>query len=453
MNSFFSLSRVFFSFSLLLLLAAPVCIAQPVGLSGASITTHFNFPVAADAALVGFDWDASGTLHYTVGDPNWGFKNEVYKSASPTDIQVHQAADVFVGSRLTCIGDYMYFNDGGDYMRAAFNYFLYTAATADTPISLLTYPYGANLWGLATRNAGGFFASGSEADWGPAALFYNTLDASGTFAGTLSKFADLGESPGPLTFDSAGSLYYVPGYVAAGATNIYRWNAADVAAALADPATASLTASGNEWVILPSPYNGATGIAVDGADNIYVSATAFGEPSQLLFYNAASLTMSPVVEYTGRLETVRPRGTSIYFSAADGVFELPLPQVIITTEDTEIHVQPMETALFSVEVIGGIGTISYQWYRVTEDKALVPVGSNVPVYSMIALPADSGAEFYCAATDDTGTVESLHFILVLDPPVPASTVWTLLIGALSFIVFGVLYTRRQFAPVFPQSSL
>ena len=64
---------------------------------------------------------------------------------------------------------------------------------------------------------------------------------------------------------------------------------------------------------------------------------------------------------------------------------------------------------------------------------------------MTALPADTGAEFYCAATDDTGSVESLHFILVLDPPVPASTVCTLLIGALSFIVFGVLYTRRQFA--------
>ena len=349
MNTFLSPRIAFLSFCTVALLAAPTAMSQPAGLSGASVQPYFNFPVATDAALVSFDWDASDVLHYTVGDPNWGLKQEVYKTATPDDIQVYSSTDVFVGSRLTCIGDYMYFNDGGDYMRSAFNYFLYPAATADTPTALLTYPCGANLWGLATRNAGEFFASGGEADWGPAALFYNTLDASGGFAGTLTKFADIGNSPGPMTFDNAGNLYYIPGYVSSGTASIYRWNAAAVAAALADPGTASLTASGNEWAATPLPYNGATGIATDVAGNVYVTATAYGQPSQLLFYNAASAAMSPLVEYANRLETVRYKDTSIYFSCGEGVFEFPLPQVIIATDSTEIHVQVGETAIFAVQ--------------------------------------------------------------------------------------------------------
>ena len=237
MNTFFPPQRTVFSFTFcaIAMLAAALATAQPTGLSGATVESYFDFPVASDAALVSFDWDASGDLHYTVGDPNWEFKQEVYKVATPSDIQVYSSTEVFVGSRISCIGDYMYFNDGGDYMRSAFNYLYYPAATADAPTALAEYPYGAYLWGLATRNAGEFFASGTEIEWGPAVLYYNTLDATGAFAGTLTKFGDIGASSGPMAFDAAGNLFYAPGYVASGTTNIYRWDAATVAAALADP--------------------------------------------------------------------------------------------------------------------------------------------------------------------------------------------------------------------------
>lgn len=443
MNVFLSPRSVFLSLCVVVLITASAAMAQPAGLNGATIQPYFNFPVAVDAALVSFDWDASDTLHYTVGDPNWGFKQEVYKTATPDDIQVYSANDVFVGPRLTCIGDYMYFNDGADFMRVAFNYFVYPAATADAPTGLLTDPYGASLWGLATRNAGEFFASGSETDWGPAALFYNTLDASGAFSGTLTKFADIGDSPGPLTFDGAGNLFYASGYVGSGTVNIYRWDAAAVAAALADPVASGLTGAGNEWAVIPSPYNGATGIAADSVGNIFLTATAYGEPSQLLFYNAATAAMSPVVQYANRLETVRFKDGSIYFSCADGVFEFPLPQVSIGTDSTEVHVQAGETAVFSVASIGGIAPISYQWYRVTEDKAIVPVGSNMASYSMTAQQVDDGAEFFCVVTDATGPVESPHFILFIDPPVPIGSPAALIVCVLLLGVCGGLYMHRR----------
>lgn len=443
MNAVFSPRPLSFLLLIIVFLTASTVLAQPAGLSGATVHPYFTFPVESDAALVSFDWDASDTLHYTVGDPSFNFKQEVYKTATPDDIQVYSAMDVFVGSRLTCIGDYMYFNDGADFMRSAFNYFFYPAATADTPASLLAHPYGANLWGLATRNAGEFFASGSEVDWGPAALFYNTLDGTGNFDGVLTKFGDIGESPGPLTFDAAGNLYYAPGYVGSGTANIYRWDAAAVAAALADPGSASLLGTGNEWAVIPTPYNGATGMATDSAGNLYVSATAYGEPSQLLYYDGATAAMFPVVEYANRLETVRYKDASIYFSGADGVFEFPLPQALITTVSTEIPVSAGETAVFSIQAIGTVGAVSYQWYQVTQDKASVPVGADMPSYSMTAQETDDGAEFYCVVTDATGSVESPHFTLTLEPPVPASTLATLVVMFTALVLSGLWYAGKR----------
>ena len=184
-------------------------------------------------------------------------------------------------------------------------------------------------------------------------------------------------------------------------------------------------------------------MATDSVGNLYVSATAYGEPSQLLYYDSATAAMSPLVEYTNRLETVRYKDASIYFSGADGVFEFSLPQVIIATESTEIHARAGETALFSVTLIGGITPISYQWYRITEDKAIVPVGTDMATYSMTAQEIDDGAEFYCVTTDATGSVESPHFILTLDPPLPASTPTTLIACFLLLSISGVRYARRR----------
>ena len=420
--------------------------AQPVGVNGATIEAHFTFPVAEDAALVSFDWDASGALHYTVGDPGWGTKLEVYKTAAPDDIQVFQSAEVWAGSRITCVGDFMYFNDGGDYMRAAFNYFMYPAATADTVTPLLEYPYDASLWGLATRNPDEFFASGSEIDWGPAALYYNTLDEFGAFAGALAKFADIGESPGPLAFDDAGNLYYAHGYVYSGTATIYRWDAAAVAAALADPANAALAAAGNEWAVLPAPYDGATGMATDGAGNLYVTATAWDSPSRLLFYEAASATPFVVGEYGGRLETVRYRNGDIHFSCADGVFTLPLPQAVSATDSTTLYAAPGETVLLAVQSVGGVGTLSYQWYRVSDEKADAPVGDNQPTYAFTAALADSGAEFFCVITDDVALAESPRFTVIVQESMPAPGGAPLVLGALLMATLGAWRLVKRMRP-------
>ena len=424
------------------LLVMSLAAAQPVGLKGASVNTYFDFPVATDAALISFDWDASDTLHYTVGDPNWGAKLAVYKQATPDDQLVFLSTDVWAGSQMLGIGDYMYFNDGGDLTRSESNYYMYEPVQADTVTPVLEHPYGMNLSGLASRNFNEFFASGTEVDWGPAALFYSTLDASGNLDDTPVKFAGIGESPGPMTFDNAGNLYYAHGYVFGGAATVYRWDAAAVAAALADPDTAALVPTGNEWATLPTPYDGATGITVDSHGNIYVTVTAWMSPSQLVVYTAGDASMFRLAEYEGRLESLRYRDNAVYFSCADGVFAFPLPQAIAATETLEIVVHAEQTALFAIKTLGDVGTLNYQWYRVSEDEIDMPVGDNLPSYAITAAPADSDAQFYCVVTDDNGSFESPTFTLEVLPPMPTTSRLPLLLCAALLVILAALQLSR-----------
>ncbi len=427
-----------------LLLAAGTAAAQgPTGLNNAAMEAYFPFSVSENAALVSFDWDGEGALHYTVGDPNWGLKLEAYKHTDAGEIPVHQSSSVWAGSRIACIGDRMYFNDGGDFMRSDFNYYLYDPANPGSVESLLEAPYGASLWGIDSRHSGEFFASGAAAAWGPAALFFSPLTASGALASAPPiLFGQIGESPGPMAFDSQGNLYYAPGYAYSGTAPLYRWSAAEVAAALADPVGAALSPSGREWAVLPAPYDGATGMATDNQGNVYVSATAWGAPSQLILFKADSGETLVAAEYGGRLETVRFRDHGVYVSCADGVFHMPLLTVEAALEEMEVRVAPGGTAVFAVNAQGGLGEREYQWHRVSANKSDEPVGDNLPSYSMTAYLDDSGAVFYCVVSDAASTVQSPQFALTVENPVPLSGATILLALALALALLGLRVMNR-----------
>ena len=416
----------------------------PSPLNGTSISPYFLYDGGGASTLVSFDWDQEGLLHYTVGDSNWGLKLEVYKVSGDTPVPVYSTTDVWAGSRLTCIGATVYFNDGGDFGRSDFNYYKYDAVAPSGVQPLLSAPYDASLWGLATRHAGEFFASGSVATWGPAALFYSLLDTAGDLVSVPPlKFGDVGDSPGPLAFDAFGNLYYVPGYAFMGTATIYRWSAQEVAAALADPETSALSSAGAGWAVLPAPYDGATGMVTDRQGNVYVTATAWGAPSQVVAFRAHDAAPLPVAEYSGRLETLRFRDNGIHVSCADGIFRIPLLTVESGLESDTLQAHPGETVVFTVQASGGVGTKTYQWYRMNAEKAAVPVGSNLSHYALTAQIADSGASFYCVVSDDLSVVESSAVLLTVQAPVPAYTPLMLFALVLVFASLGASCVTRK----------
>lgn len=422
----------------MLFVQLPIWAQAPAPLNQSVIEPYYLFPASSEAALVSFDWDSSGTLHYTVGDPNYGLKLEVYKFVGNTPVPVYQTTSAWPGSLLTCIGNHVYFNDGGDYARGDFNYFVYDAASPEIILPLLEAPYGASLWGITGRGQDEFFASGSIATWGPAALFYSRLNGSGLLESVPPVvFGEVGDSPGPMAFDPFGNLYYVPGYAYSGTATIYRWNAQEVEAAVTGGGT-DLQPTGREWAALPAPYDGATGMIADPYGNIYVTATSWGAPSQLIVFKSEEASSIIAAEYEGRLETLRYRENGIYVSCADGIFRMPLLQVATSLEDETVEATLGDTVIFSVEASGGIGGKKYQWYRVDAQKTALSVGVNLPHYSLTARTEDSGAHFYCTVSDAVYSVESPHFLLTVQEPVPMATFPIVLFFVSLLLLLGIL---------------
>ena len=438
--------RPFFKLSLLasLLLCSSAFSQGPVALNDSTIEPYFLFPASSIAALVSYDWDAAGDLHYSVGDPNYGLKLEVYKQTDSGPVPVFQSSGVWAGSQLGCIGGKIYFNDGGDFLRSDFNYFMYDADGPGPVESMLAAPYGASLWGLTARTANEFFASGSDATWGPAAIFHSPITASGLPESSPPvNLGEIGESPGPITFDRDGNLFYVPGYAMSGTATVYRWSGEEVNGAIANPTVSRLQPDGHQWATLPAPFSGATGIGTDTSGNVYVTATAWGAPSQLIVFSDRYPEPVVAAEYNGRLETVRYRDDAVYFSCADGIFRLPMLAVESSLESTAVTVTPGETALFSVAATGGVGEKGYQWYRRFGSAPPEPVGTGLPHYSMTAWMDHSGTVYYCVVTDAVSSVESPHFTLTVQEPVPAGTPLMLLSLSMLIVLCGTFLRSRM----------
>lgn len=429
-------------------LCASVHGLEPSPQNNSQMEPYYLFPASISTALVSFDWDGEGLLHFTVGDPAWGLRLQVFKAEEPDLVPVFASESVWAGSQITCIDNRIYFNDGGDYIRSDFNYYVYDADIPEVVSPLLEAPYDASLWGVTARNSNELFASGSSSTWGPASFFYSGLDASGNLESVPPVlFGEIGDSPGPMVFNPQGDLYYVPGYAYSGTAFLYRWGADEVNAALADPIHAALAPTGHSFSALPTPYDGATGIAADESGNVYVTATSWGAPSLLLVYKSGSSTPLTVAEYDGRLETVRYRDHAVYVSCAEGIFRIPFLSVESALENTALFATTGETVVFAVEATGGVGERHYQWYRMDgQDKADVPVGGNLTHYPLTAALADSGASFYCVVSDAVYTAESPHFTLIVQVPTPVSTLTTVILTGIAISFAGALLFVKRAMP-------
>ena len=130
---------------------------------------------------------------------------------------------------------------------------------------------------------------------------------------------------GPLAFDADGNMFYAEGYVSEGHPNIYRWSAAEVAAALADPESSPLDIAGHRWATLTTG-DGVTAMAVDSLGHLVLTATSFVDPSELqrlLVNNDGTYGGLEVLARSDeRMEMVRIRDRQIYVSTGAGIFKV-----------------------------------------------------------------------------------------------------------------------------------
>ena len=290
--------------------------------SGYQAETDYANP-HADATVVSFDWDANTNLYYSTGKPNWDLGFAVYRYDGATLSNIYTDTAAFAGSRVTAIGGHIYFNDGGSYERWTYDYFKYDPAQSAAPTNM---GITSDLWGLETRHGGDVWAAGGYS----AAIHYSVVDAQGNWTSNpLIQLGAIGNASGPLAFDADGNLFYTEGYNTGGPT-VYRWSAAEVSAALADPAGAPLSPTNHAWATLGAG-DGATGMLVDDDGHPVITATSFTDPSELhrlLTLNGACIGYEVLARSDERLTTARRRDGVIYASSANGIFTVTPNQTL-----------------------------------------------------------------------------------------------------------------------------
>ena len=286
-----------------------------IGSSNYVVQTYYANPHAGET-LVAFDWDGNNNLYYSTGRPDYALGFSVYRYDGNAAVNLYTDATAFSGSRVTAIGGRVYFNDGGTYTRYTCDYYRYDPATQSAPVNM---GIQSDIYGLETSNGSNFWAAGGYT----AAIYYSALNANGELlSNPLVNLGVIGNASGPMAFDTNGNLYYAEGYVAQGNPTVYRWSAAEVTAAIANPAANPLIPDGHAWATLSSG-DGASGMAVDNNGHLVVTATSFTDPSQLqrLFVtNGICGGYEVLANSDTRLETVRVHGGKIYVSLSDGIF-------------------------------------------------------------------------------------------------------------------------------------
>lgn len=419
--------------------------AQPItSLTGYTFAPYDTAP--AGESLVSFDFDPSGDLYTMTGDPGWALGLTVYRGVGVGRTMLFDSAAAFPGSRVTVVGPWLYFNDGGDYARWDFNYYVLPLSGGSPVLAYTTVGGTPSLWGADTRDGTQFFASGAT-NYGPSEIFFTPLSGTGALDALVS-IGQPGDASGPLAFDAAGDLFYAPGYVYSGQPNVFRWTAAEVAAALADPAGAPLSPGGHVWGEIPAPFTGASGMVVDTAGSVYVTANVWGAPGELLVFRAdadgASQPPAALGRHAQRLGTLRLRGGRVYVNCAEGVYSIPEALTVRADGPLERSAVVGESVSFSVTAAGGSGDTAYEWHRVTSRKADTLVGTDAPVLTVTPQWGDEGAQFYCLVSDaGTTGLKSPVFTLDVTPMLPAVEGLGLAILAAALAAAGARRARRQ----------
>ncbi len=277
--------------------------------------THTN----ADS-IVSYDWGSDGSVYYQTS-ANYMFGG-LYRNSGGTSSQVVAGStSSFSGASVVASGQNVYYNNS-DFSG---NQFIYKygpvgGTPAATPIST-TPNYG------LYQNQGRLFITGAPG-FGTNHIYYSDLAANGSLVSNPA--VDLGQdsgSPGPLAFDKAGNLFYAPGY---GDLSIYRWSAADVSAAIANPTANPLGIGGHLWLNYSSLYgsvSGGTSMLLDQSGNLLLALTNFSEPSVLVRFGVGTNgaydgTAATLFQDAGALGELRLHGNALYLSSGNQIFDI-----------------------------------------------------------------------------------------------------------------------------------
>lgn len=300
---------------------AAVSILDP----GYSFSTYHTHSVPT-SSVVSFDWDLGGAVHYQTVTASFNFGGLFRWDGLDQSTAVPGDSD-FSGASVVRIGDNVYYNTSDFTDQKVFRYGPLSGPPGATNIS--TAPN----WGLFGRNPGEMFLTGSVG-FGTNEVYHVLLDGAGDFLSTPISLGLTTGSSGPIAFDASGNMFYAPGFAD---LNIYRYTAAEVAAAIADPLANPLPAAASRlWWNYSTNFpavSGAAGLAFDASGNLLATLTDFSNPSYLVRADVDGLGgfdgFNAILSSTDRLGDVRFKDDSIYLANSDTILQVvPEPSTL-----------------------------------------------------------------------------------------------------------------------------
>ncbi|WP_157836854.1 hypothetical protein [Geminisphaera colitermitum] len=276
-------------------------------------------------SIASYDWDSNGDLFYQTSTPIYyylgGFYKHEFSTSTTTTLTLSGGtyAD-YAGASVLTIGDFVYFNSSDtNNVQAIYKYSSGSSVTLEST--------DAN-YGLYTYD-GDLFVTGAIG-WGTNHVYFHTVNGTTGALGTREDLGVTSGASGPLAFDADGNLYYAPGY---GDPSIYKWSAAEVADAIADPVNDPLDIAGHLWHDYSADYgiySGGTSMVVDLDGNLLLTITDFINPSILVRFEVNPITgnyannFDEILEDTGRLGEIRLYNGDLYISSDNTIYLLTL---------------------------------------------------------------------------------------------------------------------------------
>ncbi len=283
-----------------------------------SFTIYHTHSVAT-SAIVSFDWDSGGTAYYQASTDSFNFGGLFTWNGLAQGTAAPGTSD-FSGASVVRLGDNIYYNTSTFTDQRAWKYGPLSGSPAASNIST-----AAN-WGLFRRGADEIFITGAPG-FGTNEIFRASLDGSGNFASAPVSLGLTIGSSGPIAFDLSGNMYYAPGFAD---QNIYKYTAADVAAAIADPVSNPLPpAASRLWYDYSGDFataSGGAGMAFDASGDLLLTLTDFVNPSLLVRFDVDGAGdfagLDAILSSTDRLGDVRFRDSAIYVGNANTILQV-----------------------------------------------------------------------------------------------------------------------------------
>lgn len=267
-------------------------------------------------AIYSYDWGSDGNLYYGTATPS-STAGGIYRYNGVSTTTVKAASGDFAGASVVGIGSSIFFNDSTPSNAQRIHQYDIKAGST-TSVTVTNYALGSD---------GSHLLGTGSADFAVTRLTYF---ASGVSGATIDLGGIDGAS-GPVAADASGNLFYAPGF---GDLGIYRWTAAEVAAAISGDGIPALSASGHLWLDYSSSFgtvSGASSLLLDAGGNVLITLTDFSAPSSLVKFAAdGSGSYETILTSDERLGELRQHEGNLYLSNGNRIVAIiPEPSVMI----------------------------------------------------------------------------------------------------------------------------